>query len=274
MPLPSFLQRLRGKATSAPSEAEQPPLSASDVEAARVRARRRLIGMVVLVGAGIIGFPWLFETQPRPMSPDVQMVRGGDLAEGADVKHAEPGSKVALIQVPAEASSSGSEAAAPQEQVGEQVEGEEVLITTPPARATAASATELKTPVKPEVRPEPKSESRPKVEAKPEPKAQPKPEAKPGPKTDPKVESKPTKPADPDGTRFVVQFGAFSDGITAHEARMKVERLGIKTYTQEVKTPQGTRIRVRMGPYANRAEAEKVLSSLRKAGLSGAVLTL
>ena len=262
MPLPSFLQRLRGKATSAPSEAEQPPLSASDVEAARVRARRRLIGMVVLVGAGIIGFPWLFETQPRPMSPDVQMVRGGDLAEVADVKHAEPGSKVALIQVPAEASSSGSEAAAPQEQVGEQVEGEEVLITTPPARATAASATELKTPVKPEVRPEPKSESRPKVEAKPEPKAE------------PKVEPKPTKPADPDGTRFVVQFGAFSDGITAHEARMKVERLGIKTYTQEVKTPQGTRIRVRMGPYANRAEAEKVLSSLRKAGLSGAVLTL
>ena len=71
-----------------------------------------------------------------------------------------------------------------------------------------------------------------------------------------------------------MQFGAFSDGITAHEARMKVERLGIKTYTQEVKTPQGTRIRVRMGPYANRAEAEKVLSSLRKAGLSGAVLTL
>ena len=83
MPLPSFLQRLRGKAASGQPEAEQPPLSASDVEATRVRARRRLIGMVVLVGAGIIGFPWLFETQPRPMSQDVEMVRGGWIRQTA-----------------------------------------------------------------------------------------------------------------------------------------------------------------------------------------------
>ena len=55
---------------------------------------------------------------------------------------------------------------------------------------------------------------------------------------------------------------------------MKVERLGLKTYTQEVKTPQGTRIRVRLGPYADRAEAEKMLARVRKAGLGGAVLTL
>lgn len=79
---------------------------------------------------------------------------------------------------------------------------------------------------------------------------------------------------DADGTRFVVQVGAYSDGITAYEARMKVERLGLKTYTQEVKTPQGTRIRVRLGPYADRAEAEKMLARVRKAGLGGAVLTL
>ena len=50
--------------------------------------------------------------------------------------------------------------------------------------------------------------------------------------------------------------------------------LGLKTYTQEVKTPQGTRIRVRLGPYGDRAEAEKVLANVRKAGLGGAVLTL
>src|SRR5690606_28498596 len=80
MPLPSFLQRLRGMAAPAQSEAQQPPLSASDVEATRARARRRLVGMVVLVGAGILGFPWLFETQPRPMSADVQMVHARDVA--------------------------------------------------------------------------------------------------------------------------------------------------------------------------------------------------
>ena len=104
MPLPSFLQRLRGKAASGQPEAEQPPLSASDVEATRVRARRRLIGMVVLVGAGIIGFPWLFETQPRPMSQDVEMVRGGvDTADSADSRAArsvETVRQVAMIRVP------------------------------------------------------------------------------------------------------------------------------------------------------------------------------
>lgn len=262
MPLPSFLQRLRGKAASALPEAEQPPLSASDVEATRVRARRRLIGMVVLVGAGIIGFPWLFETQPRPMSHDVQMVRAGDAGEG----RAEVGAtgKVAMIQVPVEVPAPEDVRPAPEE-----VE-EEIVSTAPPVRSTPAAPQADKPVPKPEPKAEPKAEPKPEPKAKLEPKAEPKPEPKP----EPKVEAKASKVVDADGTRFVVQVGAFSDGITAHEARMKVERLGLKTYTQEVKTPQGTRIRVRLGPYADRADAEKVLANVRKAGLGGAVLTL
>ena len=232
MPLSSFLQRLRGKAASAQPEAEQPPLSASDVEATRVRARRRLIGMVVLVGAGIIGFPWLFETQPRPMSHDVQMVRAGDATEGRGEGGAT--GKVAMIQVPVEVPAPEDVRPAPPEAE------EEIVSTAPPVRATPAA---------------PQADQ-------------------PEPKPEPKVEPKPAKAVDADGTRFVVQVGAYSDGITAYEARMKVERLGLKTYTQEVKTPQGTRIRVRLGPYADRAEAEKMLARVRKAGLGGAVLTL
>ncbi|MDX9845158.1 MAG: SPOR domain-containing protein [Aquabacterium sp.] len=268
MPLPSFLQRLRGKAASAQSEAEQPPLSASDVEATRVRARRRLIGMVVLVGVGIIGFPWLFETQPRPMSPDIQMVRTGDAPEG----HVDSGAtgKVARIEVPVE--TPVADQTAPDEAV------EEIVSTVPPVRATPIAPQPDKPAPKPEVKPEVKPEPKPvaKVEPKVEPKAkpEPKPAPKPEPKPEPKVEAKPAKAADADGTRFVVQVGAYSDGITAYEARMKVERLGLKTYTQEVKTPQGTRIRVRLGPYGDRAEAEKVLAKVRKTGLGGAVLTL
>ena len=272
MPLPSFLQRLRGKADSAQPEPEQPPLSASDVEATRVRARRRLIGMVVLVGAGIIGFPWLFETQPRPMSQDVQMVRAGDAGEGRG--EIRPAGKVAMVQVPAEtppvADGPVSQQASPEGDEG----GEEIVSTAPPVRSTPAPQVATPPAPKPEskavVKPEPKAEAKP--EHKPEPRPEPKPKAEPKP--EPKAEAKPSKSVEADGARYVVQFGAFSDGITAHEARMKVERLGLKTYMQEVKTPQGTRIRVRMGPYANRAEAEKVLASLRKAGLGGAVLTL
>lgn len=41
-----------------------------------------------------------------------------------------------------------------------------------------------------------------------------------------------------------------------------------------VETPGGKRIRVRIGPYADKAEAEKAMASLRKAGLGGNILTL
>ena len=70
MPLPSFLQRVRSGATAPAPQAQ--PMSDADIEQARVKARRRMIGMAVLVGVGVIGFPWLFETQPRPL-PDFNL---------------------------------------------------------------------------------------------------------------------------------------------------------------------------------------------------------
>ena len=45
--------------------------SAQALDAARMRARRRLIGAVVLLGIGVIAFPLLFETQPRPIPVDI-----------------------------------------------------------------------------------------------------------------------------------------------------------------------------------------------------------
>ena len=44
---------------------------ADEVQRARTRARQRLIGAAVLVVVGIIGFPLLFETQPRPIPVDL-----------------------------------------------------------------------------------------------------------------------------------------------------------------------------------------------------------
>ena len=45
-----------------------PPQS---IEAVRRRARHRLIGASVLVAIGVIGFPLLFESQPRPIAVDI-----------------------------------------------------------------------------------------------------------------------------------------------------------------------------------------------------------
>ena len=60
----------------------------------------------------------------------------------------------------------------------------------------------------------------------------------------------------------------------AREARLKVEKAGLKTYTQVVETKDGRRIRVRVGPFAGRAEADQAAEKIKKLDLSAAVLTL
>ena len=47
---------------------------AQSVEALRRRARHRLIGASVLVLVAVVGFPLLFDTQPRPVSVDIAVV--------------------------------------------------------------------------------------------------------------------------------------------------------------------------------------------------------
>ena len=91
MPLPSFLQRFFQGAAGRRPGAEPVSVSAADVEAVRVRARRRLIGMAVLVGAGVIGFPWLFETKPRPMAMDIEVVQRGASAAVVSTAAPKPG---------------------------------------------------------------------------------------------------------------------------------------------------------------------------------------
>lgn len=79
---------------------------------------------------------------------------------------------------------------------------------------------------------------------------------------------------DAPGTRYIIQVGAFADTATAQAARLKVERLGMKTYTHVAQTPGGERTRVRVGPVTSRAEAERLQARLKAAGIAAAVLTL
>jgi len=83
------------------------------------------------------------------------------------------------------------------------------------------------------------------------------------------------KPAANDAGRFVVQFGAFSDAGRAHEARIKVEHAGFKTYAQIAQGPDGNkRYRVRVGPFVHRAEAEKAAEKIKKLDLPASILAL
>ena len=53
-----------------PSKRPRTP-QAESIEVMRRRARHRLIGAAVLVLVGVIGFPLLFDTQPRPIPVDI-----------------------------------------------------------------------------------------------------------------------------------------------------------------------------------------------------------
>jgi len=56
--------------------------------------------------------------------------------------------------------------------------------------------------------------------------------------------------------------------------RLKVEHAGLKTYTQVVESKEGRRIRVRVGPFVDKAEADKAAEKIKKLNLPAATLTL
>ncbi|WIT10943.1 SPOR domain-containing protein [Paucibacter sediminis] len=273
MDLLSFFKR-----TAAAPAAKPVSDSLDAVQELRLRARRRLIGAAVLVGIGVIGFPLVFETQPRPIPVDLPI---------------EIPRKDALppLAIPAPAPAPLPAPAASQETPVQSAELGKGIITEarePEPKPAAAIAPVAKPAEKPaeklveKAKPEPKPEA--KVEAKPEKKA-----AEP-PKVDVKadtkaeaarvqalLEGKPAadkKASDATGARFIVQVGAYAEAKAVQEARSRVEKLGLKTYTQAVETADGKRIRVRLGPFASREEADKAAAKVRGAGLSTAVLTL
>lgn len=98
----------------APAGVVDPGSPAAD--AARQRARRRLAGALVLLLAGVVGFPLLFETQPRPLPVDtaIEMPRregGGTVAPAASpspspvVRPAAEAPAVLAVETEAEAAS-------------------------------------------------------------------------------------------------------------------------------------------------------------------------
>lgn len=230
------------------------------VEVMRRRAKYRLIGAAVLVLIGVIGFPLLFDKQPRPISVDMPI-------EIPDRNKVKPLS----IPAPAATPAVKPELAAP------------VLPEVPVTATAAVPKTEEKVLVPPVAA----APNAPKLIAKTEPKSADKPvekavpavksvlKADEGNKAQALLEGKePEKKADAGEGRFVVQVGAFSDVTRAREVRLKVEHAGLKTYTQVAETKDGRRIRVRVGPFGAKAEADKAAEKIRRLDLPAAILTL
>jgi DedD protein len=220
--------------------------SADDVQQARTRARRRLIGAVLLLGVGLIGFPLLFETQPRPIPVDIpiQIPRKDGVP---------PLALPAPKSTPAVAASAASAVTAPKLITETAADaGRELPPSDPPQAAVTPAAPAASKPVAAEA-----ARAKALLEGGATAKA-----------------PAPAAAVDEGKGRFVVQVGAFADASAARDTRAKVEKLGLKTYTQVVDTDAGKRIRVRVGPFASRDDASKAAGKISAAGLPTALLSL
>ena len=145
-----------------------------------------------------------------------------------------------------------------------------------PAPASSASAAAASSAVTTEAPPpEPGAAAKPaaKPEApKPAPKPEPKPEAKPAtPEPAKPVAAVPAAPA-ASSVGFAVQLGAFGKAEDANALRDKVRAAGFSAFVEQGRTDKGTLDRGRVGPVANRAEAENLKAQVAsKVGVAGMV---
>ena len=249
-------------------EQPAPPPQPESVESLRKRARHRLMGAALLVLAGVMGFPLLFDTQPRPIAVDIPI-------EIPDKNKTRPISIAASPAIP-------SPSAAAESAVAQAVPAPVSKMPETPPKAVLPAA---KTPEPKDSPVVPKSDEKTAVSpVKPAQEATKK-EATPnsgetggstgGAKAKALLEGNPVEKTVPvtEG-RFVVQVGAFADAARAKEARTKLERAGMKTYTQVVETKDGQRTRVRVGPFIDKNDADKVASKIKALDLPAAILVL
>ena len=263
-----FFNFRRASPTSANAAGAAQPES---MEVVRKRAKHRLIGASVLVLIGVVGFPLLFDTQPRPVAVDIPI----EIPGKNTVKPLALPAKTETAKEPTTPASAPALAAPDKVTTASSLGAKEEVVVDKKSAPAAPVASAAKKAVEADAKPD----------AKPAAKPEPKLEAKPVPKVDDGARAKalldgqsgaaasatPTSAVEP---RMVVQVGAFADEDKAKEVRQKLEKAGLKTYTQVAETKDGKRIRVRVGPFATKAEADKAVSKIKTLDLPAAILTL
>jgi DedD protein len=235
------------KFRSSDSEAQAPASAGDSLDLLRQRARQRLVGAAALILAGVIGFPLVFDTQPRPVALDIPI----------DIPDKDKGKPV-LISPPT---------LAPADVVLAPGPAEHSAVVPPAAAKEAAIDTEV---VLSTSKPVDKNVDKPQDKSGDNAADATQSTADEAKKTRALLEAA----AASSGARFVVQAGAFADAAAAKDARAKLERAGMKTYTHVAETKDGKRTRVRVGPVASLAEADKLAERIKKLDLPAQVLAL
>ena len=227
----SFFNLRRGGSTSQ----SQSGAPAENLDTVRKRAKHRLIGAAVLVLVGVVGFPLLFDSQPRPIPVDIAI----EIPARQSVKPLATATPASATSAPSAAPATPAPDPAP-------VASPAAVASVTPVPAAPAAAV----PAAPRV-----ADDSARAKAL--------------------LEDKPVAAANESAeVRLVVQVGAFADAAKAREVRLKLEKAGLKTYTQVADSKEGKRTRVRVGPFANKAEADQAALKIKALDLPATILSL
>lgn len=236
------------------TRSEAPDLAVDELKR---RARRRLVGAIVLALTAAVLLPLLLESEPKPLGDDVS-IQIPPIDNGKFVNPLSPGKPASPPGKPA---SPPDKAASPP---GKNADAGAKSV--PPAGATAPAPAETPPPAdaKPTApEPAPAAAAPPTTEAKPEP-------VPAAPKTDAKAEP-PAKDVNAGGNAFVVQVAAFTDRYGALALVRKLKLAGFPCYSEPATTANGTMHRVRVGPYGSRDAAEAARVKLKGIGYDAMV---
>lgn len=232
--------RAKVSTSKEPANASTSTLSAEQL---RRKAKFQLLGSAVLVALGVVVFAVLLDTPPRPNTNEVSvLIPARDslpplaLPSSAPMAATDPPAGATTASGVGTASAAVSSPPTPSASAGVQAAANPPAPATP--SAAASSAKSATTPTK---------------------------------AVEPALAAASSAPA---AARYVVQVGAFTDPQKIRDLRAKLERVGLKSYAQAVQTSEGQRTRVRVGPFATKAEAEKAAAKIKSLDLPAALLTL
>ena len=247
----------RAKATKS-KESTSASSSALSADQLRRKAKFQLLGSAVLVAFGVVLFALLLDSPPRPNTNEVSiLIPARDSLAPLSLTSSAPAVAVAPAvaapaanPIPAAVTSNPapSAKAASTAQPASPASAPKLVAPANAASTTASSARPPAAPAK-AIELAATAASSAASDAK-----------------------KPS--ADAVVARYVVQVGAFTDPQKIRDVRAKLERAGFKTYAQVVQTTEGQRTRVRAGPFATKAEADKAAAKIKSLDLPAALLTL
>lgn len=202
------------------------------------RARRRLVGAIALALLAVIVLPMVMDQEPKPLTQDIQIRIPNQDASAVSTLARSVTGKPAPTPLPAVPKPAEAPSAPPP--------------SVAPAVAPVANA-----------QPAAKPDQQPAAAAKQE---SPKSATAAAPAPAKASEAKPEKPAvpPPNKEQWEVQLGAYQDPANVKTLQNRLKGLGLPSFTEKVETPQGSRTRVRGGPFSSRAAAEKAQAQLKK----------